>query len=82
MSERMPGDEAVKIVASQTETSEIVPAAHILSRRGQTGHLAEHLQKAVIVEIQETGYDFRRTGASSGHRATRRQNKERQKVAA
>ena len=51
--EAVSRDEPMEVVRLEVEAREIVPAAHVFSRRGHAGHLSEHLQQTVIVEVQE-----------------------------
>src|SRR5580704_10091721 len=47
-------DEAMKIIPLQAEAGQVVPASHVLTRRGQARNLPENLEQPVIVEVQET----------------------------
>src|SRR5579863_9975868 len=51
----MAGDEAVEVVAFQAEAGKVVPASHVFSWGGQAGYLAEDLEQAIVVEVQESG---------------------------
>src|SRR5579864_2909286 len=51
----MAGDETVKVALLQAEAGEVIPAAHVLSRRGKAGDLPKDFQEAVVVEIQKAG---------------------------
>jgi hypothetical protein len=55
LSETVAWDKAVKIVLLEAEASEVVPAAHVLTRRGQAGNLSENFEEAIVFEIQEPG---------------------------
>src|SRR5580658_7342994 len=49
----MAGDEAVKVVALQAETGEVVPASHVLSGSGQSGNLPKDLEQSIVVEVEK-----------------------------
>src|SRR5437868_9632447 len=54
----MSGDEAMEVISLQAEASQIVPASHVLTRRGQTGHLSKYLKQAIVIEAQKTSMIF------------------------
>src|SRR6266436_1250632 len=45
----------MEIVSLQAEPGEIVPAAHVRTRRRQTSNLPKHFEEAVVLETEKAG---------------------------
>src|SRR6516164_1358902 len=53
--EAVAGNEAVEVVPSQTEASQVIPPAHVFAGGREARDLAKYLQQTIIVQIRKTG---------------------------
>ena len=54
----MAGDETMEVVSLQAKSREVIPAAHIFPRGCQAGDLPEHLEHAIVIQVEKARMIF------------------------